>query len=141
MPFVRAMASAIRAHHAQHPVAGQPIDMPVFNELVLRRLAADSTETLLRGPRDALGWNRSVVTGWPLGTLNLPMFGLFCGQDPCTISSRNATSPLKPAGCSVCADCLRRHVLNIAPAYQFTHKVPYLQHPCELKRCAWTGAY
>ena len=138
VPFVRAMASAIRAHHAQHPVAGQLIDMLVFNELVLRRLAADSTETLLRGPRDALGWNRSVVTGWPLGTLNLPMFGFFCGQDPCTISSRNAT-PRRH--CSVCGHCLSRHVLSIAPAYQFAHKVPYLHHPCPLPQCAWTGAY
>lgn len=145
-PFVREMADAIRQHHAQYPVAWRVIDMIVFNEIVLRRLAlhpsqlgaATPGEQALSQARERLGWNRSVVTGWPLGGLNLPMFASFCGRDPCsfrTSTSAELQSRIPQSG----ADCLRRHVLRMAPAYVFVHKVPYLHFP--LPQRAWTRGY
>lgn len=162
--IVRDMAAAIRRHYNMHPGAYRLVDMLVFNELVLRRLATEretltpalvSTATRhseMRKSQDIpLRWNTSVVTGWPLGPLNLPMFGSFCGRDPCSnplpaalnasstgiATSSKAKKHVHEASSG--AVCLRHLMLKLAPAYFFVHKVPYLQFPLPVR--AWTKGF
>jgi len=134
LPFLHAMATGIRAHYSSQPAAWKLVDMLVFNDLVLRRLAEDE-EALHQRSRDGLLWNQTVVTGWPLGPLNLPMWSSFCGQDEC--SRRPNTSALPHAHRS--DECHRRLMLRMAPAYFFSHKVPYLQYPLPVR--SWTRGY
>jgi len=115
-PFVRAMASLIRQHYArEEAVAWRLVDMLIFNELVLRRLA--DTEEALQQPREALRWNHSVVTGWPLGPVNLPMWASFCGQEPQHEAS--CANPTREKA----DECVRRLMLRMAPDFYFVHKV------------------
>ena len=122
-PFVRSMARAVRAHHARGAVAWRLVDMLVFNELILQRLV-QTTEALAKPPPGGLGWNRTVVTGWPFGEFNLPMWGFMCGRDPCTQNNLS-----KGWDFGELSGCLRRHVLQMAPSYAFAHKVSYLTFP------------
>ncbi len=132
-PFVRAMAAAIREHYSRREaVAWRLVDMLVFNELLLQRLTRSVGG--LTQPQSLLGWNRTVVTGWPLGVLNLPMWSTFCGHDACSMTAPAAgRAPLKAD------ECVRRLMLQMAPRYYFVHKVPYLQHPLPVR--AWTRGY
>ena len=129
-PFWAELCRAVRRHYQhlllwhRHRGASAPasagggglfVDMLALNELLLARYARDAS---------------SVVTGWPNGRVNLPMWSNFCFRPDgaaCRQLWRNRT--LAP---SVTAArfrrCVDRTLIAMAPAYVFVHKVAWMEH-------------
>ena len=75
--------------------------------------------------RGNASWHDStrVVSGWPLGRVNLPMFSNFCclscALNPC--AKLNASTRREP--------CYDQALRAMAPEYYFVHKIDWLEHP------------
>lgn len=109
------MALRVTRHHTHNDAQAKPyapVDMFALNEILLDRKEQPS-----------------VVTGFPLGPVNLPMFSTFCGplcffyDAECTMTLYNASKKTPRASR---AACTKRLLANMLPDYFFVHKISFL---------------
>ena len=127
LTFLAELSSAIRRHYELVGVraAGRFVDMLVLNDLLLARHA--------RGA--------AVVTGWPKGVVNLPMWSNFCnkgagaecrklrlGNRSFAMNLPPSHEPPAPEYRRCVAHKLMAMVTDSTPAYAFVHKVTWLEH-------------
>ena len=59
----------------------------------------------------------SVVSGYPVGPVNLPMWSLLCRKAPCGTDVRTGHAVKQSSA------CIQQTLKEMAPRYYFTHKV------------------
>jgi len=122
-PFLRAMAAATWTHYLSVNASAPPcpVDMLVFNELLLRH-------------RQSFGFEAE-VTGYPHGFVSLPMASQLgpAWRHNCSASSR-AQPPFWT--------CVRRRLKAMQPQYYLAHKVPCNEPGAGVTLpCDWTKSY
>ena len=119
-PFRQQMVRELRRYHQSmraermHRASTEWlwVDMVVFNELLLRRINQTHANQSDQG----------VVSGYPVGPVNLPMWSLFCKKSPCGTDFQGKSIKMT-------SQCILQALREMAPRYYFSHKVKAFEPP------------